>query len=122
MALGKNCGTINDGCGGTLLCGTCTAPGTCGGGGVWNVCGVPHPQLTLSPTGRAGESGPSTPAGLSVPVGSTGSSFSEGTSVTLQVTNGRDAIWSGACSSGGQKTRTCTFVISGNVSQAANVQ
>ncbi len=27
---GKNCGTIPDGCGGTLNCGTCTPPETCG--------------------------------------------------------------------------------------------
>lgn len=33
------CGTIPDGCGGTLDCGTCTAPQTCGGGGVANLCG-----------------------------------------------------------------------------------
>ncbi len=35
---GKNCGSIADGCGGTLSCGTCSS-GTCGGGGVANVCG-----------------------------------------------------------------------------------
>jgi peptidoglycan/xylan/chitin deacetylase (PgdA/CDA1 family) len=38
-AQGKNCGTISDGCGGTLTCGSCTSPQTCGGGGVANVCG-----------------------------------------------------------------------------------
>ena len=36
---GKNCGDIDDGCGGTLSCGTCTSPQTCGGGGTANVCG-----------------------------------------------------------------------------------
>ena len=36
---GKDCGTIPDGCGETLECGTCTAPETCGGGGEENVCG-----------------------------------------------------------------------------------
>src|SRR5262249_34707070 len=36
----ENCGSIADGCGGTLNCGTCTAPQTCGGGGVANVCGA----------------------------------------------------------------------------------
>jgi len=35
----KNCGTISDGCGGALDCGSCTAPQTCGGGGTANVCG-----------------------------------------------------------------------------------
>jgi hypothetical protein len=39
-AQAKNCGTISDGCGGTLACGTCTSPATCGGGGIANVCGV----------------------------------------------------------------------------------
>src|SRR5262249_19688971 len=38
-SLGKNCGTISDGCGGTLTCGGCTSPQTCGGGGGANVCG-----------------------------------------------------------------------------------
>jgi len=38
-AQGKNCGTIPNGCGGTLTCGACTAPQTCGGAGVANVCG-----------------------------------------------------------------------------------
>lgn len=36
---GKNCGAIADGCGGTLECGGCAAPETCGGGGTDNVCG-----------------------------------------------------------------------------------
>jgi hypothetical protein len=35
------CGTIPDGCGGTLACGTCGAGTTCGGGGVPNQCGSP---------------------------------------------------------------------------------
>jgi hypothetical protein len=38
---GKNCGSISNGCGGTLNCGTCTSPDTCGGGGTANVCGHP---------------------------------------------------------------------------------
>ena len=38
---GDNCGTVPDGCGGMLSCGTCTAPQTCGGGTPPNpnVCG-----------------------------------------------------------------------------------
>jgi hypothetical protein len=43
--LGKNCGTVsgNDNCGNprSASCGSCTAPQTCGGGGVLNVCGSP---------------------------------------------------------------------------------
>ena len=33
------CGELDDGCGGTLSCGTCTAPETCGGDGSPNICG-----------------------------------------------------------------------------------
>lgn len=51
---GANCGSIDDGCGGSLSCGTCTAPATCGGGGVDNVCGAAAPQnLTFLPAGDA---------------------------------------------------------------------
>ncbi len=40
MSLGKNCGTLSDGCGGTLSCGTCEVSGeSCGGAGTANVCG-----------------------------------------------------------------------------------
>jgi hypothetical protein len=38
-ALGDNCGSVSDGCGGTLSCGSCTSPQTCGGSGTANVCG-----------------------------------------------------------------------------------
>jgi len=122
-AQGKNCGTITDGCGGTLGCGTCTAPQTCGGGGGANVCGGSSAVLTLTATGRGGETVSSTPSGLSVPVGTTRSAgFAVGTAVTLGATNGRDVIWSGACSSGGNKTKTCTFTLNANGSETANVQ
>ena len=43
-AQGATCGTISDGCGGTLNCGTCPAGQTCGGGGVANVCGACVPK------------------------------------------------------------------------------
>jgi hypothetical protein len=33
------CGSIDDGCGGKLSCGTCASPQTCGGAGVANHCG-----------------------------------------------------------------------------------
>ena len=65
----------------------------------------------------------STPAGINVATGTSGSaSFTVGTSITLTVTNGRSAIWSGACSSGGNKVRTCTFTLGGAASVTANVQ
>jgi hypothetical protein len=38
-AVGHDCGVIPDGCGGTLDCGDCTTPDTCGGGGTPGVCG-----------------------------------------------------------------------------------
>ena len=79
--------------------------------------------LTVTATGRSGERVLSTSTGISVSVGTTGSApFSVGTSITLSVTNGRDAIWSGACSSGGNKTRTCRFTLNGNAAVTANVQ
>ena len=79
--------------------------------------------LTVNASGRSGERVTSTPTGISVNVGSSGTaSFATGTSITLQVTNGRDAIWSGACSSGGNKTRTCTFTANANATVNANVQ
>jgi hypothetical protein len=40
----------------------------------------------------------------------------------LSVSNGRDAIWSGACSSAGSKRKTCTFTLNGAASVSANVQ
>jgi hypothetical protein len=40
-AQARNCGTIPDGCGGSLECGTCATGQTCGGGGQSNVCAVP---------------------------------------------------------------------------------
>ncbi|MFA5184056.1 MAG: MopE-related protein [Patescibacteria group bacterium] len=35
----KNCDYISDGCGSSIYCGACTAPDTCGGTGIANVCG-----------------------------------------------------------------------------------
>lgn len=79
--------------------------------------------LTVSATGRSGERVLSSPSGISVPVGTTGSAaFNVGASITLSVTNGRDAIWSGACSSGGEKRRACTFTLTANATVSANVQ
>ena len=87
---------------------------------------APPPQmatLTVTASGRGGERVTSSPAGISVATGSSGAaSFAAGTSITLSVTNGRSAIWSGACSSGGNKVRTCTFTLSGSAAVSANVQ
>ena len=79
--------------------------------------------LAVTATGRSGERITSSPAGINVTVGSTGSaSFATGTAITLSDTNGRDVIWSGACSSGGNKTKTCTLTLSGTATVTANVQ
>ena len=79
--------------------------------------------LTLTATGRGGERVVSSPAGIDVAVGSTASAgFAANTSITLSVASGRDAIWSGACSSGGAKARTCAFTITGNAAVTGNVQ
>jgi hypothetical protein len=80
-------------------------------------------SLAVTAGGRSGERVISNPAGLSVPTGSTGSTqFAPGTVVTLSVASGRDAIWGGACSSGGAKTKTCTLTLNANSSVTANVQ
>jgi hypothetical protein len=83
----------------------------------------PAVTVTVTATGRSGEGITSSPAGINVAVGSTGSgSFTSGTAITLSVSNGRDAIWSGACSSGGNKAKTCRFTPTANASVTANVQ
>lgn len=80
-------------------------------------------NLSVSATGRSGEFVTSTPAGINAAVGSTSTAaFTAGTSITLAVSNGRDAIWSGACSSGGNKTKSCTFTLNANSSVSADVQ
>ena len=80
-------------------------------------------SLTVTASGRSGEQITSSPVGINVAVGSTQSaSFATNSAITLSVSNGRDAIWSGACTSGGNKTKTCTFTINGNASVTGNVQ
>lgn len=52
----RPCGTIGDGCGGVVDCGTanCTGPGqTCGGGGLEGLCGC-RPKTTTSCLGQCG--------------------------------------------------------------------
>lgn len=80
-------------------------------------------SLGVTAGGRSGETVVSNPAGLSVPTGSTSvAQFAPGTTITLSVASGRDVIWSGACSSGGNKTKTCTLTLSADSSVGANVQ
>jgi hypothetical protein len=86
----------------------------------------PPPQtatLTVTASGRSGERVTSSPTGINVSTGSSGSaSFTSRAAITLSVTNGRDAIWSGSCSSGGSKAKSCTFTVTGTASVSANVQ
>ena len=41
--LGYDCGKTGDGCGGTIDCGSCKSPETCGGGGKFSTCGGDGP-------------------------------------------------------------------------------
>ena len=83
----------------------------------------PAVTLTVTATGRTGERVVSSPSGINVPVGSTGSaSFATGASITLSAANGRDVVWSGACSSGGNKTGSCTLTLNADASVTANVK
>jgi hypothetical protein len=96
-AQGKNCGSVSDGCGGTLTCGSCTSPESCGGGGVANVCGggSTTATLTLTVTGHSGTV-TSTPFALSVSRGHTASAnFNVGTTITLHSSDRNGVIWSG---------------------------
>jgi hypothetical protein len=122
--LGKNCGSVSDGCGGTLTCGSCSSPQICGGGGVTNVCGggTTTATLTLSATGRTGTV-TSTPAGLSVSTGHTGSAnFNAGTTITLKSSDSKGVVWSGVCSSGGRTTSSCSFTLNATGSETAKLQ
>ena len=80
-------------------------------------------NLSVTAGGRQGENISSTPAGIKAVVGSTSTAaFAPGTRITLTVSSGRDAIWSGACSSGGNKAKSCTFTLTTNSTVLANVQ
>src|SRR5436309_2680013 len=46
VAKTKNCGVIDDDCGGKIDCGACTGFDTCRGGGVDNVCGCTPKDCT----------------------------------------------------------------------------
>jgi hypothetical protein len=79
--------------------------------------------LTVNATGRSGTRVTSTPTGINVAVGSNASAqFPAGTTITLSVSNGRTAIWSGACSSNGSKTKACTFTLTADANTTAYVQ
>jgi MYXO-CTERM domain-containing protein len=51
---GNNCDTGPDGCGGTINCGTCTAPQTCGGRGTPGKCGCNNPTTCAAEGAQCG--------------------------------------------------------------------
>jgi hypothetical protein len=56
QAQGASCGSIPDGCGGTLECGACSGGQTCGGGGTPNQCGSAAPApFDVEYWGQAGD-------------------------------------------------------------------
>ena len=114
----KNCGSLSDGCGGTLSCGSCTGGLSCGGGGVANVCGgtgagggTPSTAtLTVNVNGGGGDITTTPSAGIKASGGKPASGvFNLGTSITLTTSDGHGAVWSGACSSNGAASQSCTF-------------
>lgn len=79
--------------------------------------------LSVTATGRSGPTITSNPTGIYSYVGLPSSgTFVAGASITLSVDSGRSAIWSGACSSGGEKRASCTFILKGNASVTGNIQ
>jgi uncharacterized delta-60 repeat protein len=79
--------------------------------------------LTVRAMGRSGETVVSSPAGINAKVGTLSvTSFAANTVIKLSTSSNRDVIWSGSCSSGGLKTKSCTFTIKADSSVTANVQ
>jgi hypothetical protein len=102
-AQGKTCGTISNGCGGTLTCGS--------------ACTGTAANITVTANGKGGKV-TSSPSGINVSSGnSQTASFAAGTPITLTTDDGHGAIWSGLCSSSGAAVTTCTFTagVSGTV-------
>lgn len=91
---GKSCGTISDGCNGTLACGSCTSPDTCGGGGVANVCGAPTAPPQDPPPQQPPPQDPP-PAGSAIRI------MPLGDSITLGVNGGyRNGLWTRLAAAG----------------------
>ena len=106
-AQGKNCGSISNGCGGTLSCGACTSPQSCGGGGTPNVCG----GGTCTPTTCAaqGKNCGSISNGC-------GGTLSCGTCTSPQSCGGGGTP--NVC--GGGTTTSCSFTVTQNVYDGPN--
>jgi hypothetical protein len=120
---GKSCGAISDGCGGTIACGACGGTQTCGGSGVANVCGgaAGTATLTVNATGGGGDITTSPVSGIKASPGHPASGvFDLGTTITLKTSDGHGAVWSGACSSAGAATQSCTFTFNAAGTVTAN--
>jgi hypothetical protein len=103
-SLGKNCGTVSNGCGGSLNCGTCTSPQTCGGGGTANVCGATS-SCTPTTCAAQGKNCGSISDGC-------GGALTCGSCTSPQTCGGGGAanVCGGGSSSGGGGNGTLTFV------------
>lgn len=67
VAQGKDCGTVDDGCGKTQECGSCAAPKVCGGGTLANVCAACVPRCrarACGPDGCGGSCGACPPGSV----------------------------------------------------------
>jgi hypothetical protein len=96
---GKTCGSISDGCNGTLNCGMCAGSETCGGGGIANVCGASGPP----PNGSLG-------ARITVDAGFSPVSCATG---TFQI--GPASLTVGGASSLNGQIWTCTYQATANL-------
>jgi peptidoglycan/xylan/chitin deacetylase (PgdA/CDA1 family) len=121
-AQGKNCGSISDGCTGTLNCGSCTSPQTCGGSGTANVCGC-TPTTCAAQGKNCGSI--SNGCGGSLNCGSCTSPQTCGGSGTTNVCGGGSGSCSPTVPSYGQARCNSTAVYNGNlyrcISQAVGV-
>jgi predicted secreted protein len=80
-------------------------------------------SLQVIAGGRSGERVISSVGGLSVATGTNGTvQIAPGTVVTLSVTNGRSAIWNGACTSNNGATKICPLTVNADSPVTANVQ
>jgi peptidoglycan/xylan/chitin deacetylase (PgdA/CDA1 family) len=121
-AQGKNCGTLSDGCTGSLNCGSCTAPQSCGGGGTSNVCGC-TPTTCAAQGKNCGSI--SNGCGGTLSCGSCTSPQSCGGGGTANVCGGGGGSCSPSVPSYGQARCSSTAVYNGNlyrcISQAVGV-
>ena len=118
---GQDCGVAPDGCGGTVNCGTCTTPATCGGAGVHSQCGVPPTPDAGSDAGTPCVPATTCPAGITcgpAPDGCGGVIASCGTCVAPQTCGGGGVA--SQCGGTAQCVPTTTCPINQNCGVAPN--